>query len=97
MTPGEPLNEQRQREASQRDVVIARQIIAVPAVYQQLTTEQRKVLVKRIEMAGASWAQIAAVLGLSKAAAWYRWRRALSTWERFEPEVSEPDLWRMGG
>jgi WhiA C-terminal HTH domain len=92
------MNEKRQQEASARDVAIAQQIIARPLLYQQLTIEQRRVLMKRVEMPGASWAEVGAAAGLSKSAAWSRWRRAIQVlpdgWD--QPEGNSGNLWDMG-
>jgi hypothetical protein len=90
------VNRKRQREASDRDVGIGQAILARPALYQRLTRDQQRVLMKRVEMPGASWAEVAESLGLAKAAAWSRWRRAITILDKFPPETSDPNLWNMG-
>jgi DNA-directed RNA polymerase specialized sigma24 family protein len=90
------VNSQRQKDASDRDVAIGQQILAVPAMYQRLTRDQQRVLMKRVEMPGASWSEIAESLGINKAAAWSRWQRAITILDRWEPETNDPNLWNMG-
>lgn len=89
------LNNRRREEASARDVETAQKILALPVLYQQLTLGQRRVLMKRVEMPGASWTDIAAALNLSKSAAYARWHRAIEILPPDQPETNDPNLWNQ--
>ncbi len=73
----EAANAERQRSAAQRDTRLARAALDKARRGElRLHHETAAVLKRRVAMPGASWADIAASLDMSKDAAFSRFRRA---------------------
>jgi hypothetical protein len=100
MALSQELNTERARKASAQDRELALLVLIIPRLFAALTDQQQRVLVKRAEMEGASWPQVAEALGMSRAAAWGLWKRGISRLPDTTPELEQvwgramdPRLW----
>jgi DNA-directed RNA polymerase specialized sigma24 family protein len=85
----ERVTRQRAEAASAADAELALLIMAVPRLYASLTRRQARVVIQRADMRGASWAEVAAALGLSRTAARNRWRRVTRQLPGTIPELEQ--------
>jgi hypothetical protein len=98
MALSQALNDRRARKASAADRELALLILVMPQLLAQTTPLQRQVIIKRADMQGASWPEVAAALGMSRAQAWGLFKRAVARLPDTTPEpdqVMNPGLWEM--
>ena len=102
MALSQELNACRAKEASAADRELALLVLIMPQLFALLTERQRRVLIMRANMEGASWPEVAAALGMSRAAAWGLWKRGIAKLPDTVPELEQareqamnPRLWEV--
>jgi DNA-directed RNA polymerase specialized sigma24 family protein len=98
MAFSQELNVRRAKEASAQDRELALLVLVMPQLFALLTERQRRVLIMRANMEGASWPEVAAALGMSRPQAWGLWKRAVAKLPDTTPELEQamnPRLWEV--
>jgi hypothetical protein len=104
MALSQALNDKRAQDASAADRELALLILVMPDLFRLLTSGQRRVVIQRAQMEGASWREVAAALGMSRPQAWGLWKRGISRLPDTIPELEQArasamntQLWNLAG